>query len=448
MIRTALLFLFLTAFPALAASPVPTDFAWKSSLSFPSGGALYELNVPLSVYRVANSPVLADVCIFNGRGEVVPFSVTNPPQPPLQKRIILPHFHLPDKSVTGEQVSIHVHRSSGKIEMVSQGKADAPIAAYLIDASSLSEPITSLELEWSDIPEGVNERVSVEASDDLDHWRPVTTATLASLKRGDSRVEQKQISLSGLKTRYIRITQKGSRSVVVFTKVVAVLSAGSAEPARERLAVIVSPVPGKPGEYLFDISGNMPVDRLRVQLPDRNSLVRGIVSSRAKDGDPWVKRHEGVVYRIDTGDGELLSPELTIPASGDRYWSLKISEAGGGVGTAALGVDVAWVPHRLLFLPRGEAPFKLVFGSGRADTRNIRGTDLLTLLPATETDKTKIVRAEAGTAVTLGGEAAMKTEFSAVTRKKLLLWGVLFVGVAVLGWMALRLGRQMKLEDG
>ncbi len=447
MIRAALLFLFLTAFPALAAPPVPTDFAWKSSLSFPSGRALYELNVPLPVYRAAISPVLADICIFNGRGEVVPFSVTNPPQPPLQKRTLLPHFHLPDKPVAGEQLTIHVHRSSGKIEMVSQGKADTTTVAYLIDASSVSEPIASLELEWRDIPEGFIVRMSVEASDDLDHWRPVTTTTIASLQRGDSRVEQRQILLSSAKARYLRITQKESRSTVAITKVSAVLSAGSAEPARERLAVAVSPVPGKLGEYLFDISGNMPVDRINVKLPDRNSLVRGIISSRSRESDPWVRRHEGIIYRIDTGEDELSSPELTVPASGDRYWSLNISEAGGGVGTATVGVEVAWVPHRIQLLPRGEAPFILAFGSGRVDTRSVRGTDLLSLLPAKERDKSKIVRAEAGEVVALGGDVALKKEYSAVTRKKILLWGVLLLGVAVLAWMALRLGRQMKRED-
>jgi hypothetical protein len=137
-----------------------------------------------------------------------------------------------------------------------------------------------------------------------------------------------------------------------------------------------------------------------------------------------------------------------VPASGDRYWQLKIGEAGGGAGGSAVRVEVAWAPHRILFLPRGEAPFVLAFGSGRADTRTLRGADLLSSLPSTDPGQVKIVRAEAGEAVTLGGEAALKKELSAVTKKKLLLWGLLLAGVAVLALMALRLGRQMKREDG
>ena len=136
-----------------------------------------------------------------------------------------------------------------------------------------------------------------------------------------------------------------------------------------------------------------------------------------------------------------------MPAGGDRYWRLKVSEAGGGIGAAAVTVEVAWIPHRIHFLPRGEAPFILAFGSGRADTRNVRSADLPAGLPTTEAAKVGIARAEAGEAVLLAGEAALKKEMSPVTRKKLLLWGTLLAGVAVLAWMALRLIRQTKRED-
>ena len=448
--RAAFLFLVLLPLPALAASPGPVDFAWKSSLSFPPGGALYEVSIPLFVYRGIRSPELADICIFNGRDEIVPFSVTTPPPPPIRKQILLPHFPLPDKSTPGEKLSIQVERRpSGEIVTVSSGKAVTPPTAYLVDATSATEPIESLVLEWRDTPEGFIEQVSVESSDDLEQWRPVTTATLASLHRDGGTVVQRQIPLSGIKTRYLRLMPQGNRSAVEFTSVVAALSAGIAEPARERLAVAPrSAASGQPGEYLFDISGSMPVDRLRVLLPERNSLARGIIFSRPGESAPWVRRQEGLLYRISTRDGELVSPELSVPASGDRYWRLKVGEAGGGVGAAAVTVEVAWIPHRIHFLPRGEAPFILAFGSGRADTRSVRGADLLAGLPASEATKVGLVRAQVGEAVPLAGKAALKKEISSVTRKKLLLWGMLITGVGVLAWMALRLIRQMRREDG
>jgi hypothetical protein len=447
MIRPLFLLLLLAA-PAMAASPVPKDFAWKSSLNFQPGGTLYELNVPASVYRGTSSPELADICIFNGKGEMVPFSVTTPPPPAVKKRILLPHFPVPGKPAPGEKLAIRVERrSTGEIVTVSQGRADAQVIAYLVDATAVTEQVQSLELEWRDLPEGVIAQVSVEASDDLELWRPVTTATLAALKREGSMVEQRQISFSGIRASYFRIVQQESRSVLKFTKVVATLSAGSAEPRRERLAIDVTPVAGQPGEYLFDIPGVMPVDRIRLLLPERNSIVRGVFFSRSRGSDPWVQRLDGVSYRLDAADGELASQELPVPASGDRYWKLKINEAGGGAGAASVRVEAGWAPHRVTFLPRGEAPFMLAFGSGSADTRSVRGADLLSGLPVNSPVKVKIDRAEVGEAMALSGAAALKKEVSAITRKKILLWGVLLMGVGLLAWMALRLSRQMKHEE-
>jgi len=446
-IRSTFILLLLLPLTVLAASPGPADFAWKCNLNFPPGGALYELSTPVSVYRGTSSPDLADICIFNGKGEMVPFSVSTPPPPPVKKSILLPHFPIPGKPAPGEKLSIRVERrSTGEIVTVSQGRTDAPIVAYLVDATVLTEPVESLELEWSNLPEGIIERVSVEASDDLDLWRPVAAATLATLKRDGSIVEQRQIPLSGARARYLRIVQQG-RTNVKFTKVVATLSAGAAEPRRERHVVPVTPVPAHPGEYLFDLSGRMPVDRIRILLPERNSIAKGVFFSRPKESDPWVQRLEGVSYRLDTTGGELTSPELPVTVSGDRYWKLKISESGGGAGAAAVKVEVGWAPHRILFLPRGQAPFLLAFGSGRVDTRSVRGADLLSSLPTTDPEKVKSVRAEAGEVAALSGEAALKKEISALTKKKLLLWGVLLAGVGVLAWMALRLGRQMRRED-
>jgi hypothetical protein len=89
----------------------------------------------------------------------------------------------------------------------------------------------------------------------------------------------------------------------------------------------------------------------------------------------------------------------------------------------------------------------LAFGSGSADTRSVRGADLLSGLPVNSPVKVKIDRAEVGEAMALSGAAALKKEVSAITRKKILLWGVLLMGVGLLAWMALRLSRQMKHEE-
>jgi len=446
MIRFLVVFLVALALPAQAKTPQPPDFAWKSVLRFLQGGSLYEVRVPLSVYRGVTSPELADLCVFNGANEIVPFSVATPAtQKQAANRIILPHFALPRKPKADESLSVRVERrSSGAVVTVGNGTNEGLGAAYLLDATAATAPIDSITLEWRDRPDGFTERVTVEASDDLDHWREVASATLASLKKGGRVVEQRQIALDGVRARYLRIVPEDVRMEMELTKVTASLSTGPTEPTRERLTVSGTAVAGQPGEFLFDLTGRMPVDRVRVLLPEKNSIARAIISSRTREEAPWIRRQDAVVYRLDTKGGELSAPEFTVCANGDRYWRLQIDAAGGGIGTGELRIAVAWVPHRVLFVPRGTKPFSLTFGSGRADTRAIRGGDLLARLPGTELAKTPVVPAEAGETMTLGGSDALKTEISAVTKKKALLWLVLLAGVGVLAWMAARLFRQMK----
>ncbi len=46
-------------------------------------------------------------------------------------------------------------------------------------------------------------------------------------------------------------------------------------------------VAGQTGEYRYDLGGPFPFDRLRVDLPQLNSLVQLQILSRAKSDEPW-----------------------------------------------------------------------------------------------------------------------------------------------------------------
>ncbi len=55
-----------------------------------------------------------------------------------------------------------------------------------------------------------------------------------------------------------------------------------------------SPVPGKPGEFEFDLGGHFPVDRVNFELPELNSVVDVRLFSRAgaesRRGDRCARR--------------------------------------------------------------------------------------------------------------------------------------------------------------
>jgi hypothetical protein len=97
-----------------------------------------------------------------------------------------------------------------------------------------------------------------------------------------------------------------------------------------------------------------------------------------------------------------------------------------------------------VFAARGAGPFQLAYG--RRDAKST-AFPIATLVPGykgeEEPAEPRIVIGAAQTAATpqpLGGEAVTREQ---VDWKHWTLWASLVLGVAVLGWMALRLGRQM-----
>ncbi len=141
-----------------------------------------------------------------------------------------------------------------------------------------------------------------------------------------------------------------------------------------------------------------------------------------------------------------------IASGADRYWLVKIDQRGGGIGGGPLGLSAGWVPHRLVFASRGTGPFQLAYGSRDAKATafpiatlvpDYKGEEELELRPAetgVASSGVAIGVARAADPQQLGGEAARRER---VDWKRWTLWGSLVLGVVVLGWMALRLARQI-----
>ncbi len=121
---------------------------------------------------------------------------------------------------------------------------------------------------------------------------------------------------------------------------------------------------------------------------------------------------------------------------------MRVDQRGGGIGGGPLALGVGWVPHRLVFASRGAGPFQLAYGSRDAKSTAF---PIATLVPGYkgEEELELVVIGGAQAAADpqrLGGEAVTPERRD---WKRWTLWASLVLGVVLLGWMALRLGRQM-----
>ena len=454
-IATGLLALVLLVGQVTAQSLKPEDFAYGMSLAVDGSSALYRALLPFEVYRQTQQADFADLRVFNGSGEAVPYTVQ-----PLTSRAVLekntwrlPYFPLYSESgALPEGLSLRVKTSTtGTIlELDSQPQAsnDAArqLSAYLIDASAQKEPLQALQLDWQSSTESYSAAVTLAVSDDLVRWRTlVTKAPLAALRFQGQVLEQRRIEFAASKAKYLRLSWPEQQPPPQITAIEATSAVRTQQITRDELtrvdvsAGIEQPV----GVYDFDLGARLPVDRLQVSLPQQNTLVKARWLSRNTIDESWQQVTSTVLYRLHTAGGELRNPTLSITARKHRYWRLQVNQAGGGLGSGKPQLQAAWIPDQLIFIARGDGPFTLAYGAAGVARA---GLPIDGLLPGYrdggELDAKLITLAEPRT---LGGEE--KLQLPVVWPwKTYTLWAVLVIAVVLLGWMASRLLRQVNTE--
>jgi Protein of unknown function (DUF3999) len=448
---------------AAAAAEKPSDFAWSLPIEADGSDDSYQFDLPSAVYRGVTRRDAGDLRVFNAAGEGVPHGFqhrTSTQAAKPQPRALTP-FPLKGVAAKGlDGLHLRLERSGGKTvfqfdEGGGGGTAPVPVLGYLLDVTAMDQPIQALDFAV-DAPIDYAGRVRVEASIDLARWDSIVAgAPLLSLQHAGARLEQRRVEFAPRKTKYLRISWTGLPPEARLTGVLAEASEIAVALARQWDAVAGVAVADKPGEYGFDLSGNFPLDRLRLGLPQPNTLAQVEILSRNRASDPWRAAARTVVYRLRRQGAEILSPEISIATNPDRYWLLRVDQRGGGLGAGDPQFFAGWVPHRLVFVARGGAPFTLAYGNRDAGPSNyametlVRGYDGKPAASGLEQVKMTQVAAVMPTRMkspelrlpsALGGAVI---PLDSIDIKKLILWSGLVASILLLAWMAWRLLRQM-----
>ena len=447
--------------PALAAAERPQDFASGIPLAVDGREAFYQVEVPRAVYEGVVRADLGDVRVFNAAGEVVPHALrprvtTSKAAPPPAKAALFPLRTDAPAGIDG--LDLRVEKSGDRAIVSLRTRDGKPaggtkLVGYVADASGIDAHVGAVVLELPANADNVMTRVTLEASDDLRQWTTLATgASVLRLAAGGERLEQLRIEFPARKAKYLRLTWPGRAAPLELAGLAVEPGETIVEAPRQWHEVRGIAVKDKPGEFEFDLGAQLPVDRLRVALPQPNTVAVIEILARAKPADPWRRVTSTTVYRLNREGEELKSPDIAIGGTADRYWLVKVDPRGGGIGGGQPVLAAGWVPHRLVFAARGEAPFQLAYGSRDAKPaafgiatlvpgyKDESGVDFKAARAAAKPEAVAIGAAQAAAPQPLGGEAAKRER---IDWKRWALWGSLVLGVALLGLMAFRLGRQM-----
>lgn len=467
-------FVFIWFFAAswcVAAAEKPGEFAYGISIDASGSEALYEVTLPPAVYQGVTRRDLADVRVFNGAGEVVPHAWRPRRTEKAEAGATLPLTLFPLKAGAGtnmDALSIRVKRSAGGAVSVDVNSGGAALAAaqqtvaYLIDTSTLERSLRAIDLEWK-AGDGFAGKLRVDASDDLSNWQSlVSAAPLMNLEVGGQRLQQKRVELPPRKAKYLRLSWTHDAAKTAHPDITAAageLADKFVEAPREWLPVKAQrdvKSSAKEGEYLFDLKGVYPIDRLRLALPEANTIVQLEVQARGHTDQPWRSITRGVAYRLNQADGEVVSPDIAVSATPERWWMVRVDQRGGGMGSSLPTLNAGWVPHQLVFAARGKPPFTLAYGNNGAKPgalaieslipgyRDDGGTSVRTV-KATGQVTVNVQAAAAQGQKELGGAVRLERQ---IDWKRWTLWGALGLGVLVLGVMAWRLMKQLGATGG
>ena len=438
---------------ALSAAEKLPQFPHSAPLLLEGKGALYATLLPAAVYRGIARRDLGDLRVLNGAGELVPHALER--QAATERKVgstlalaFFPLLGAAGRPIEDLKLSVE-RRPDGTLKaVVATGDRRAPerrVIGYLIDASAATTPIRALRFDWAAGPEGTTLDARLEASDDLRTWRAAGSGPLIVLQRGDAVLERRALEFGALRAKYFRLSWRAGQNDPKLTGAVAQFVDAAADTPRAWLR-FEGAAGAKPGEYVFELPQSLPVDRLRFELPQENTVVSASLVAQERPGGPERRIASIVLYRMAHNEQKLVNPDLQIPATAEKRWVLRADARGGGLGSGMPALEVGWVPHRLVFVARGEAPFKVVFGNPDATSNAM---PVQALVPGHATDKpVPALSARFGEVMTREFPKQTPVEsargyFEQMDRKKLWLWGSLLVAVLVIVGMAWRLPREM-----
>jgi hypothetical protein len=264
-----------------------------------------------------------------------------------------------------------------------------------------------------------------------------TQAQLVHLEQGTLRMEQRRIEVGSLKAEYLRVT---SDTPGFALKSVEAVRAASVTPAPRSMRAFLPIEGGKPGVYEYDLGARVPIEAMRLVIPS-NTVAPFTISTRESESAAWSVLATATFYRLLRDGATIESRPIEVGRRFARQVQLKLDPGSPSLGADPLTLEVQWRPAQIIFVARGDGPYTIAFGNPEAE-RSILA--LTQVMPGYKVGDELKIPEDTVALVTVMSGGALRSIVGEVNGRKLVLWAVLLVAVAMLGWMAVRLARQMK----
>ena len=295
-IITSLLLVLLTSQSAIAAS---------FKLNIKDNKPFYQTDVPLEIYKQTHSSNLQDLTITNATGEQVPYALIPyeelHPETTNHKETINLQFS-PIKinalqNFNNMQLALERSAAATSINITTNDTKPATSTVFLIDLGTKYPPIIELLVDWQG-GENTLHNIQVLSSADLKSWVLAGDATLVNSTSANAitqhaiKLNNNWNSLNNGRYLQIRPADANDTGTITITQVQArydILQTVEAIALWQAPRFIARESDDKAGLINIDFEsfGHYPASRLKVWLPQANTITYATIFVRNATNQPW-----------------------------------------------------------------------------------------------------------------------------------------------------------------
>jgi hypothetical protein len=399
----------------------PDSFALSLPVEPATGAQVQRIDLPAKALIALKRADRGDIRIFDSRGK--PLSIALLAEDPARFSSV--HLAaIPFNAVQGAEgsssVSISVTQGEHAVTVDATGaRRAAQENSVLLDTRQVKEPAVDLTLDAT-LPAQRPVTMSVKASSDLKGWEPLAEQVLFRPGEGPALLGSGAIDLHGekLEHRYLLVSWSNAANAEVSGATLRT----TPNPPPPRIAVPTNGLTLGDGHDLqFTLPPGPAPAAMRLTMTGKDGVVPIRLFGRNAAEQPWTPLAFGVLRQND-GAATLAAADL-------REFKLEADARSAGFSEAPR-LEFQYEPVSLLVAFNGAGPYKLAVGNAAAAPAFLNAADL-----TAQAGPNAIARVDAGRELAPielqagGGDGPFG-------KRKLLLWGTLLLGVAVLAMAA------------
>lgn len=421
-----------------------SNFTYHTAIVPGGNGPLQQLTLSEEIYQQSSRSDLRSLSVLDVTGVKLPFEITTTDRQSTLQSSDLLIYPIHEKIYLADQTDKLLFRYNQnnqlrEISSNSKGVNKKEVVGYLVDlGENFAADNSRLVFNLSNTLETRFLRFDLDQSNNLKNWTLVSRGeVLAQLSHNGISTQHNKISISNIRSRYLRIKLLDLPPAFTIDSVVQEYSTKqerSLSWGKFKNAVY------DPEEkaYITNIAASIGYTKMKFILPKSLSILKGALYTRSSNETRWFKRNGFSLFQVQDGEKIISNDTVDINYFRANQIKIQIDYPERQIMPEALRISFAWFPQELTFIASGKPPYEIIVSDSTfkqwSNTKQQLLSDIKSQLssPMEQAVLGKTRRVE----MAIADES--KTDW-----EKIGLWLILLVGVIFMAWMAKRLLKQL-----